>query len=124
MKDKKFLPISCITKLDEKNSKKLIANQIFQKRDWFRAIRSFFLSLPSSKDKNIKNSIIVKDENSYKIKCALFPNQNKQVWFEAQNDGIYNLLEFYYCQQKTTLLFMLSKTTNIKSNWLIAKKKF
>lgn len=49
----------------------------------------FFLFSPPSKDEKIEDSITIRD-NSYGMRGALYPGQDKKVQFESQDDRIYD----------------------------------
>lgn len=69
----------CITKPAIRNSEKPITKQLLQIKNRLRTVQSIFLSLFSSEDEEMEDSIIVRDNSSYEMRDVLPPDQNKQV---------------------------------------------
>lgn len=91
---KKFQPMTHITKPAGKNSEKPIANQVLQNKDRLRAMQSFFFFPPPSKDDKMGDSITLRGRNSYRMRDALPPSQDKQIRFETQDNGVYDWPQF------------------------------
>lgn len=64
---RKFQLISNVTRPSWKNSEKLIRNQVLQNKDWLRAVQSPSHLPLSSKDEDIEENVIMKDNSSYGI---------------------------------------------------------
>lgn len=86
---KKFQFTSWIIKPVRRNSEKPHAYQISRNLDQSnnRTIWLTFLSLPHLEDKEIDNSVTLKD-NGYFIEGMLSLNQDKQVQFNDQDDRV------------------------------------
>lgn len=99
---KNFLPTLQVIKPVRRNSRSLLANQTLKNLDRFnkRAMRSSSFFLSPLKDNNIEDTVTI-ISNKYKIKSALPPNQDKQVQFEEEKNGVYDILEPKYYQKKT-----------------------
>ena len=99
---KKFQPTSRVTKPAGRNSEKSLGNQTSKNLNRLseRTIRSPSLSPPPPEDDEMEDSVTIRGD-SYGMRGALDPGQERQVRFEDQNDGAYDRPTPQHYQQKT-----------------------
>lgn len=122
---KKFQPTSRITKPAGRNSERPIANQVLRNQNRLnnRTMPSLSLSPPPSEDEEMEDSVTVRG-NSYGMRGALHPGQDKQVQFESQDDGVYDRppIPSPHYQRKAPPPPKLQETTEMEVDRLLAKE--
>lgn len=104
IKAKKFQLTSRVIKAVGRDSEKTVTNQISKNQDQLdnRNIRSTFLFPLPFEDEEIEDSATIKGD-SYGMRGALHPGQDRQVQFGDQDDGVYDILESrHYLPEENT----------------------
>ena len=75
-----------------------------------------------SEDKEMEDSVTVRDNSSYGMRGALLPGQDKQVQFKAQDGRVYDRPQSQRYQQKTPPPLKSPEIIKIKGNQLVFKE--
>ncbi len=120
---KKFQPTSRITKAVRRNLERTPTNQASKKQDRLnnRNTRSPSLSPFPSEDEEMEDSVTVRGD-SYVIRGAFHPGQEKQVQFENQDDKVHDRLSPRYYQRKTSPLPHPQEIAKMEADQLVAKE--